>query len=127
MGWGRAVKNIYLPADNKLHELCIEDFIDNYQRDFLIFNWTFGRHRIISRITDPLGDYRITFKGYEGYSLGLRRVSWDRNMWEIFPQAPAPPIPEASTYGAIFVALGVGVMAFRRRRAKAVASLGQVC
>jgi len=107
--------------------LWIENYIDNYQRHFLITDWHFNQTRLLSRNSQALRNYQIVFKGYEGWSLGIKQYNeWeggDNNGWEIFPLAPAPPVPEPTTYGAIFGTVVLGLVTWRRRnRSHATAS-----
>jgi len=76
-------------------------------------NWDFGRgsqllvRKDSAHLQESLN--RIKFEEYPGYRAGLKE--YDRNYWQIIS-----PFPETSTYGAIFGAVGIGLVAWRRRR-----------
>jgi len=113
---GRGSKVIHFP--NGGGRIWIENYIDNYQRYFLITNWRPDRCYLLSGNSQALREYQITFKGYEGWGLGIKPYhEWGggNHGWEIFPLAPAPPVPEPTTYGAIFGTVGLCLATFRRR------------
>jgi len=75
------------------------------QKDFLLVRYTQAN---IARIdADFLA--RINFEGYDAPAQWLY---WSDEYWEI------KPMPEPSTYGAIFGMLGIGLVAYRRRNRK---------
>jgi len=58
----------------------------------------------------------IRFEGYENYPVIIRK--YDAHYWEITPFGTMTPFPEPTTTGAILAAVGIGLVAWRRRKAR---------
>jgi len=56
---------------------------------------------------------QIVFEGYQDYFTTLK--DYDADYWQITPWG-AKPAPEPSTYGAILGAVGLALVAWRRKR-----------
>jgi len=69
---------------------------------------------------DPAYLQNIRFEGYENFPVIMRKYDWQ--YWEITPFGTDDTIgfmPEPSTYGAILGAVGLGLVAWRRKRRRA--------
>jgi len=56
----------------------------------------------------------IRFEGYENFPVIIRKYDWQ--YWEITPFGTLTPFPEPTTTGAILGAVGIGLVAWRRRK-----------
>ncbi|KXU36883.1 hypothetical protein AXK12_02720 [Cephaloticoccus capnophilus] len=78
-------------------------------------------HILVSKTSPGLDDYlhQIWFEDYGP----AKKTEWaeDNRYWEIVPGDFVRPLPEPSTYGAILAAAGIGLVAWRKRRARAAA------
>jgi len=98
-------------------EIFLDDLFVTYWSELLIKKWSdFGETRLFVRkdsahLEESLG--RIKFDGKWG-SAGVRSHNWE--YWEIGVGFGFSKLPEPSTYGAIFGGVGLGLIAWRRRR-----------
>jgi len=98
--------------------LRLDDLIVGVNSHLKIRHWSDGRdHLLVRRGSAHLEEAlrRIEFEGYDRSRIRLK--NFDHYYWEI------SGIPEPATYGAVFVAVGFGLVLWRKRRCSHVHSV----
>jgi len=93
-------------------ELFVDTLNIDIKGDLIVRNWVDSVTRFLVRKTSLNLENmltRVRFEGYDGLTAGTRAYS-DNAYWEIFAA------PEPTTYGAIFGAVGIGLVVWRRKR-----------
>jgi len=112
---GNAVVSFSLDRNEKPHglrEIILDDLHVTEGSHLLVQEWQDGRDRLLVRkdsthVRDSLG--RIEFENHDTRTVNLR--DYDKDYWELYAL-----VPEPTTYGAIFGAVGLVAVSWGRQR-----------